>query len=483
MLKEINQQEKVLEFMKGVSAEEIPAEVCGDYAPFALNPLDGRYQKSGLTMSRFFSEYALVKYRVYVEVKWLEFFKKEMTDLDYFEEVTLSQWNSFVEKINNFSIIDFNEVKSIEKITNHDVKSVELYVANTLALCDMKQLIPLVHIGCTSEDITNTAYSLMISAALDEWILNAENLLNELDYMAEDFASVPMLAHTHGQPATPTTVGKELMVFSERLFNSLDFIKDISITAKWNGATGNYSAISTAFPEYYWKDLSQKFVEKYLGLIFNPITTQIESHDNITRLFDEMAHANNIIIDLNVDMWLYISKGYFKQIPKDGEVGSSVMPHKVNPINFENSEGNLTISNSLLRSFSDKLTKSRLQRDLSDSTVQRYIGIAFGASYLAFANTLKGLNKVEVDKLKISSDLNSKYEILAEPIQTVLRKNGIPDAYNQLKDLTRGKTITKQNIYDFVLSLNIPENDKVMLLNLTPESYIGYAELLATNLV
>ena len=341
----------------------------------------------------------------------------------------------------------------------------------------MDSLVSFVHIGCTSEDITNPSYANMISTAISEvWIPAAEQLIGKISEIAVEHANTAMLAHTHGQPATPTTIGKEMTVYSYRLKKSLENIKSIKACAKFNGATGNYAAISVAFPNENWPVLAKCFIEEYLGLEFNPVTTQIESHDYVCHILDGIRHFNNVLRDFDLDMWLYISMEYFKQIAVKTEVGSSTMPHKVNPIRFENSEANIKIGNGICSVLSDELPRSRMQRDLSDSSLQRNIGLAFGYSLQAIEQTIGGLKKVAVNTDKISSDLDSKWEVLAEPIQTVLRKYGIPDAYNQLKELTRGKNISKESIQEFIKSLDvISDEDKATLLALTPSSYIGLA--------
>ena len=350
-------------------------------------------------------------------------------------------------------------------------------MAEKLKEMGMDSLISYVHIGCTSEDITNPSYAQMISTALKEvWIPEAEKLIDCISNLAIEYADTAMLAHTHGQPATPTTVGKEFTVYVYRLRQSLENVKSIKARAKFNGATGNYSAISVAFSNVNWPLLSKMFIEEYLGLDFNPVTTQIESHDYICHILDGIRHFNNVLRDFDLDMWLYISMDYFKQIPVKSEVGSSTMPHKVNPINFENSESNIKIGNGICSVLSDELPRSRMQRDLSDSSLQRNIGLAFGYSLQAIQQTIDGLKKVVVNNEKISADLDSRWEVLAEPIQTVLRKYGIPDAYDQLKELTRGKNISKENIQEFVKNLDVlSDKDRKKLLELTPSSYIGLA--------
>jgi len=443
----------------------------------ALGPLDGRYSEIRDKLSPYFSEYALTKNRVWVEINWL------ISLIDTLEELKNFDKEIIKNIYNNFNEEDYFKVKEIEKITKHDVKAVELFVGEKLKEVNLNDLISFVHIGCTSEDINNTAYANMIKSALNEvWKTEANKLIDKISEMAEKNKNIPMLAHTHGQPATPTTVGKEFAVFLHRFKRVLNQIDSIKICSKFNGATGNYSAISVAYPEYNWQELSKTFVEKYLGLEFNPVTTQIESHDYIVEVADSIRHFNNILLDLDVDMWIYISKEYFKQVAIKGEVGSSTMPHKVNPIKFENSEANVDMSNAILVALSNKLPRSRMQRDLSDSSTQRNIGLGFGYSLQAIKQTTDALNRVSVNEEKLANELNNRWELLAEPIQTILRKYKIPDAYNTLKELTRGKSISKEDIQEFILSLDIlSQEDKDTLLNLTPEKYIGKAEYIVEN--
>lgn len=451
--------------------EEIPAEY------LAIGPLDGRYSGIQKKLSPYFSEYALMKNRVKVEVYWLLFLIVNVNGSKTLDEFDLDRYSEILDIYEKFSGKSFKRIKEIEKITNHDVKAVELYVADKLKELGMEELISFVHIGCTSEDISNPSYANMIASALSEvWIPAAETLINSISELAIEHADTAMLAHTHGQPATPTTVGKELMVYVYRLRQSLENVKSIKTLAKFNGATGNYAAISVAFPNENWPVLSKQFVESYLGLNFNPVTTQIESHDYICHILDAVRHFNNVLLDFDLDMWLYISMEYFKQIPVKNEVGSSTMPHKVNPIKFENSESNIDMSNAICMALSNKLPHSRMQRDLSDSSSQRNIGLAFGYSLQAIEQTTAGLKKVAVNKEKISAELESKWEVLAEPIQTMLRKYGIPDAYNQLKELTRGKNISKEDIQEFIKSLDVlSDEDRHTLLELTPSTYTGLA--------
>lgn len=446
----------------------------------ALCPLDGRYSKISKELSPYFSEYALVKNRVRVEVLWLCFLvDRVMYDVLDSNDFANIFWRlqDIMTIYENFSENSYIRVKEIESVTNHDVKAVELFVTEKLKEMGFDKLVSFVYIGCTSEDISNLSYATMISGALSAvWVPAAEELIDSIAIIAKNHANTPMLAHTHGQPATPTTVGKEMMVYVHRLRMSLESIKSTKIYGKFYGATGNYSAISVAFPELDWHDLSRIFVETVLKLNFNPVTTQIEGHDYICHIADGIRHFNNILLDFDVDMWLYISMDYFKQLVVKTEVGSSTMPHKVNPIRFENSESNIDMSNAIFMALSNKLPRSRMQRDLSDSSSQRNIGLGFGYSLQAINQTIDGLKKVDVNVEKLSADLAERWEVLAEPIQTVLRKYGIPDAYNQLKELTRGKDISKEVLHDFIKSIDVlSDEDKSTLLKLTPSDYVGLA--------
>lgn len=444
---------------------------------FALGPLDGRYSQIGEKLAPYFSEYALAKNSVKVEVFYLKFLLENVNGSEILDSFDIDRLPEIMAIYTDFSETSYVRIKEIESVTNHDVKAVELFVAEKLEEMGMDSLVSFVHIGCTSEDITNPSYANMIYTAIWEvWIPTADQLIDKISEIAINHADTAMLAHTHGQPATPTTVGKEMSVYSYRLKKSMANIKSIRPCAKFNGATGNYAAISVAFPNENWPVLAKCFINQYLLLEFNPVTTQIESHDYVCHILDGIRHFNNVLMDFDLDMWLYISMEYFKQIAVKTEVGSSTMPHKVNPIRFENSEANIKMSNGICSVLSDELPRSRMQRDLSDSSLQRNVGLAFGYSIQAIEQTIGGLKKVAVNTDKISSDLDSKWEVLAEPIQTVLRKYGIPDAYNQLKKLTRGKKISKKIIQKFIKSLDmISDEDKSTLLKLTPSSYIGLA--------
>ncbi len=450
------------------------------FESMTLCPIDGRYAGIKDALAPYFSEYALVKYRVFVEIQWLKFLIENI-DNDILKRFDQSKMNQIEAIANDFDEAAFAKIKEIEATTRHDVKAVEYYIGNTLKEMGYDYLISFVHIGCTSEDINNTSYACMIKHGLkDVWLKKANEVVDAMNKWASEHSDDAMLAHTHGQPATPTTIGKEFKVYAYRFASSIENVENIQIKAKFNGATGNYSAILTAFPNIDWPSMAKRFVEEYLSLTFNPLTTQIESHDYTCHILDGIRHFNNVLMDLDVDMWLYISMEYFKQIPVQGEVGSSTMPHKVNPIRFENSEANADMSNNICVALSNKLPKSRMQRDLSDSSSQRNLGLAFGYSLQAMNETLNGLAKCVVNKEKLAADLNEKWEVLAEPIQTMLRKYGVPDAYDTLKALTRGKSISKEDILKFAESLDVlSDEDRETLVNMTPASYIGKASELA----
>ena len=443
-------------------------------------PLDGRYSSVKDALSEYFSEYAYVKYRVHVEIQWLKFMIENI-DNEILARFDKSKMHEIEEIATGYDYEAFKAIKEIEAVTRHDVKAVEYYIGNVLRDKGYDYLISFVHIGCTSEDINNTSYACMLKHGVQEvWLPRAKDLADVIDQWAVEHKDDAMLAHTHGQPATPTTIGKEFKVYAYRMKCSIQNVEDVKVKAKFNGATGTYSAIATAFPNVDWPAMNKRFVEEYLGLTFNPLTTQIESHDYTCHILDGIRHFNNVLVDFDVDMWLYISMEYFKQITVAGEVGSSTMPHKVNPIRFENSEANVDMSNSICMSLSNKLPRSRMQRDLSDSSSQRNLGLAFGYSIQAISETKNGLAKCVVNYEKLASDLNEKWEVLAEPIQTMLRKYGMPDAYDTLKALTRGKNISKEDILKFAESLEVlSEEDREILVNMTPATYIGKASELA----
>jgi len=441
----------------------------------ALSPLDGRYADKTQSLAPFFSEYALIKNRLVVEVSWLMALSAEkgIPELPPFSD---SQIKILEQLIKGFDEKEAEIVKKIEKTTNHDVKAVEYYMKEKLGKTSLKSHLEFIHFACTSEDINNLGVALMIQGA-NRNVLEPmlKEITDKLDKLARKWKSVALLSLTHGQPATPTTVGKELMVFAARLERQQKLIEKQEILGKINGATGNFNAHVMAYPKVEWKKLSKKFVQN-LGLAWNEFTTQIEPHDYQSELYDHIARFNTILIDLDRDLWNYISRGIFKQTLVKGEVGSSTMPHKVNPIDFENSEGNLGLANAVFRHLSEKLPNSRMQRDLTDSTVQRNIGVAYGYSVLAYQSTLKGLNKLELNTKVIQEELEENWALLAEPIQTVMRKNGVKGAYEKLKELTRGKEITREKVWAFIKDLDIPKEDKVQLLKLTPNNYIGLAD-------
>ena len=439
---------------------------------FELCPLDGRYKDIKELVSPYFAEYTYFQKRVFVEIQWLLYLIK--TDVVNYKGDVFK-----IEEISSkYDLNSYLEIKKYENITKHDVKAVEYFIDQKLKESNLTELISYVHFTLTSEDINNVSYALMIKQFLNEvYYPKIEKLLNYLTILSKKYKNTVVLAHTHGQPATPTTFGKEFKVYIYRIKNELQKLKKVKIMAKFNGATGNYSAIKVALPEIDVISFSKNFIES-LNLTFNPLTTQIENHDYIVTILDIVRHINNIILDMDIDMWLYISKSYFKLEVIKNEVGSSTMPHKVNPINFENSESNLEVSNGLLVTLSNKLPRSRMQRDLSDSSTMRNLGISFGYSLQGIKETLKGLKKVTINKEQIKLELADEWELLAEPIQTILRKYKIQDAYNKLKELTRGKKVTKKIIEDFINSLEIADCDKKILLDLTPSNYIGLANKL-----
>jgi adenylosuccinate lyase len=449
----------------------------------ALSPLDGRYQNKVEGLRTYFSEYALIHYRVRVEIEWLKALSLEPTisEVAAFSPQTISELNEVVAK---FSVADAAQVKAIEGRTNHDVKAIEYWLKERLGTnSEVQRAAEFIHFACTSEDINNLSYALMLKEARETVLLIAlQSLEGELRALAHQFADTPMLSRTHGQPASPTTLGKELANVCYRLKRAKQRVASVELLGKINGAVGNYNAHLSAYPNLDWEMFSRNFVEKF-GLTFNPYTTQIEPHDYLAEFCDALTRFNIILIDLNRDIWGYISLGYFKQKVKAGEIGSSTMPHKVNPIDFENSEGNLGLANALLRHLSDKLPISRWQRDLTDSTVLRNLGVGFGYSLLAYESCLRGLGKLEVNQAALAADLDRTWEVLAEPIQTVMRRYGIANPYEQLKELTRGKGgIDKVALQTFIEGLAIPAHAKEALLRLEPASYVGNAAELAKRI-
>ena len=449
----------------------------------ALSPLDGRYEAKVASLRDYFSEFALIKYRVHVEIEWLIALSREpqIAECPPFSALSIDALRDAAVK---FSTDDAGRVKAIEATTNHDVKAVEYWLRERFHdNAEVMKSQAFIHFACTSEDINNLSHALMLKSALAAVMLPAlTRIESALQSLAHTHAGVAMLAHTHGQAASPTTLGKEMANVAHRLQRAQQSLAEVAIMGKINGAVGNYNAHLSAYPEFDWPAFSKKFVEG-LGLTLNPYTTQIEPHDYMAELFDALARANTILIDLNRDIWGYISLGYFRQITKKGEIGSSTMPHKVNPIDFENSEGNLGLANALLRHMAEKLPISRWQRDLTDSTVLRNMGVGFGYCLLAYDSLSRGLDKLEVNQTKIASHLDTSWDVLAEPIQTVMRKFGIDDAYEQLKELTRGKGgIGQDSLHGFIAQLSIPDADKKRLLALTPANYIGLASELARKI-
>jgi len=449
----------------------------------ALSPLDGRYRRVGARLALYFSEFGLIRYRVKVEVEWLKALAAEpaIAEVTPFSAATLGELDGIV---SGFSLADAEAVKTHEKTTNHDVKAVEYFLKDKLAgNPEVTRVGEFIHFACTSEDINNLSHALMLEDARRGVMLPAIlQLETRLEELAFTLADLPMLARTHGQPASPTTVGKEMANVLYRMRRAAQRIARVEVLGKINGAVGNYNAHLSAYPDFAWASFAEKFVTN-LGIGFNPYTIQIEPHDYMAELYDAYARLNTILIDLDRDIWGYISLGYFKQKVKEGEVGSSTMPHKVNPIDFENSEGNLGLANALLRHLSEKLPISRWQRDLTDSTVLRNMGSALGYTLLGYESLLRGLGKLEANPARLAEDLDHNWEVLAEPIQTVMRRYGLEKPYEQLKKLTRGQAgITRETLAAFILDLAIPDDAKQRLLAMTPASYTGQAANLARRI-
>ena len=449
----------------------------------ALSPLDGRYQTKLDALRPYFSEYALIKYRASVEVEWLKALAaaKELQEIAPFTADTIKELDA---AIASFSEADAAQVKVIEGRTNHDVKALEYWLKEKFdGNSEIKKASEFIHFSCTSEDINNLSHGLMLKSATETVMLPfLADLIARLTALSHELAAQPMLARTHGQTASPTTMGKELANVVYRLQRQQKQLKNNEILGKINGAVGNFNAHLSAYPHFDWEAFAKQFVQN-LGLTYNPMTIQIEPHDYMAELYDCLARINTILIDLNRDIWGYISVGYFKQKVKVGEIGSSTMPHKVNPIDFENSEGNLGLANAVLRHMAEKLPISRWQRDLTDSTVLRNMGVAFGYTLLGYDSCLRGLNKLEINPEKLAQDLDASWEVLAEPIQTVMRRYGLANPYEQLKELTRGKGgINKTSLHAFIADLSIPSEAKKALLEMTPASYIGKAIELTKNI-
>ncbi|WP_455011954.1 adenylosuccinate lyase [Haemophilus parahaemolyticus] len=449
----------------------------------ALSPIDGRYQDKAAALRPIFSEFGLLKYRVTVEVRWLQ---KLAAHIQIQEVPALSaEANNYLDSIvANFSVEDANRIKTIERTTNHDVKAVEYFLKEKCeALPELYKINEFIHFACTSEDINNTSHALMLKTAREEVLLPEwKKVIDAVVELAERYKNIPLLSRTHGQPASPTTIGKEMANVAYRLKRQYKQLENVEILAKINGAVGNYNAHLSAYPDIDWHTFSQEFIEQSLGVTWNPYTTQIEPHDYIAEFFDCVARFNTIVIDFDRDMWGYIALNHFKQRTIAGEIGSSTMPHKVNPIDFENSEGNLGLANAIMSHLGQKLPISRWQRDLTDSTVLRNLGVGLGYALIAYASTLKGISKLEVNEQHLRDELDQNWEVLAEPIQTVMRRYGIEKPYEKLKELTRGKRVTGEAMREFISSLSLPEAEKARLKAMTPASYIGYAVELVEKL-
>ncbi len=447
----------------------------------ALSPLDGRYATKTDALRPLLSEAGFMHHRVKVEIAWLLALSEAgFAELPPFSAAA----RTLLEKLAaDFNDADAARIKEIEAVTNHDVKAVEYWLKEKVQhLPELVKASEFIHFACTSEDINNASHGMMLKAARDQVLLpSLSAVIAKLTELAHANADLPMMSRTHGQPASPTTLGKEMANVVARLQRAVKRIAAVEILGKMNGAVGNYNAHLSAYPEFDWPAFSKQVIEQRLGLTFNPYTIQIEPHDYIAELFDAIARTNTILLDLNRDLWGYISLGYFKQRTKAGEIGSSTMPHKVNPIDFENSEGNLGMANAVLKHMAEKLPVSRWQRDLTDSTVLRNIGVGFGYTLLAYESCLRGLNKLEVNVARMAEDLENSWEVLAEPVQTVMRRYGIENPYEQLKELTRGKGISKEALREFIATLAIPDDAKAQLLAMTPSSYTGLAQSLARD--
>ena len=449
----------------------------------ALSPIDGRYQDKAAALRPIFSEFGLLKFRVMVEVRWLQ---KLASHAQIQEVPALSKKaNDYLNEIMaNFSVEDANRIKTIERTTNHDVKAVEYFLKEKCeTLPELHKINEFIHFACTSEDINNTSHALMLKTAREEVLLPEwKKVIDAVVELAERYKNIPLLSRTHGQPASPTTIGKEMANVAYRLKRQYKQLENLEILAKINGAVGNYNAHLSAYPDIDWHTFSQEFIEQSLGVTWNPYTTQIEPHDYIAEFFDCVARFNTIVIDFDRDMWGYIALNHFKQRTIAGEIGSSTMPHKVNPIDFENSEGNLGLANAIMSHLGQKLPISRWQRDLTDSTVLRNLGVGLGYTLIAYASTLKGISKLEVNEQHLRDELDQNWEVLAEPIQTVMRRYGIEKPYEKLKELTRGKRVTGEAMREFIDGLSLPEAEKARLKEMTPASYIGYAVELVEKL-
>jgi len=448
-----------------------------------LSPVDGRYGSKSESLRPYFSEYGLIKHRVLVEVRWLQALSNhaDIIEVPAFSDEANQLLNAIVD---NFSELDAQRIKDIERTTNHDVKAVEYFLKEQVSeLEELNAVNEFIHFACTSEDINNLSHALMLKGGLENAVLPyCRKLISALKSLAKEYRSIPMMARTHGQPASPTTMGKEMANVAVRLQRQYEQIAAVPMLGKLNGAVGNYNAHLSAYPNTDWHTFSANFVNS-LGLTHNPFTTQIEPHDYIAELYDAMARFNTIVIDFDRDIWGYIAMGHFKQRTIAGEIGSSTMPHKVNPIDFENSEGNLGIANAIFAHLATKLPVSRWQRDLTDSTVLRNLGVGFGYAIIAYQATLKGISKLEVNEASLAQELDANWELLAEPIQTVMRRYGIEKPYEKLKDLTRGKKVNAEVMANFIDNLELPDSVKQELKTLSPENYIGDAIRLVDQLL
>jgi len=448
----------------------------------AISPVDGRYQNKTDVLRPIFSEYGLFRFRVLVEIEWLKKLSKNpnIKEIESFSASSISLLDNIK---NNFSIDDAKQIKKIEKITNHDMKAVEYFIREKIQSDPkLKNVSQFIHFACTSEDINNLSYALMLKDARENILLpKLQKLIIILQEMSDSYASIPMLSRTHGQTASPTTLGKEMAIYVYRALRQMKQFENIELLGKLNGAVGNFNAHFAAYPDINWMSLSKEFIEE-LGLSWNPYTTQIESHDYMAEYFHTLARTNTILIDLCRDLWGYISLGYFNLKPIKGEVGSSTMPHKVNPIDFENAEGNFGIADSIFEHLAMKLPTSRWQRDLSDSTVLRNAGVGIAHTIIAFDSTVAGLSKIDINKDVIHEDLKDSWEVLTEPIQTVMRRYNIDNAYEKLKELSRGQKINKEILHNFIEQLDIPDDAKSRLKELNPSNYLGNAEIQAKSI-
>ncbi len=447
----------------------------------AISPIDGRYADKVAPLSECFSEYALMRNRVKVEVVWLQQLCAHPAIAEC-RSLSAEEQRQLDAVADGFCLADAERIKALERTTNHDVKAVEYFIKERLGATSMQDICEFIHFACTSEDINNMSHALMLKQGLQILTPLQQQIEEQIAAMARDYASVPMLARTHGQTASPTTMGKELAVFAARLRRQREAVTAVTILGKLNGAVGNFNAHSSAYPDVDWLGFARTVIEDKLGLQQNIFTTQIEPHDYMAELFDALSRWNTVLLDFNRDIWTYISMGYFGQKTVKGEIGSSTMPHKVNPIDFENSEGNCGLANAVFGHLSAKLPVSRLQRDLTDSTVLRNMGVGFAYTTIACASVLKGMGKLKLNADKLAADLDNAWEVLAEPVQTVMRKAGIENPYEKLKELTRGQAITRETMREFIAGLDLPAADKQRLLQLTPASYTGVAAQLVERL-